>query len=69
MSTMEDLVADFFVAVQGNNLHFVKQILNQEYTDEVINASNEDGKSALQVALEYGCYGMCVLFLSIYDSK
>ncbi len=54
---MENSCAVFFSAINIGDVNKIVQLLINEETYRVVNAENEEGKTAFQVALENKNYG------------
>ena len=54
---MEDIITEFFRAIEKGNVDSVVQLIRDEKNYNVVNAENEEGKNAFQVALEYKHFG------------
>ena len=51
------LRTEFFNAIKKGDINYIIQLLSDETSNSVINTENEEGKTALQVALETHNYG------------
>ncbi len=54
---MENKCTGFFSAIERRDVTNIVQLLTNEETYRAVNAENEDGKTAFQVALESKAYG------------